>query len=120
MEFWQKYDNYDYNKLTADIKRLRYEYPALSVGSIGKSELGRDLYYIKLGRGKKSVFFNATHHALEWITSAVLVEFAEDYIKAHDCGEKLYDVNVSKLFNKVTIYIVPMVNPDGVRLIKNP
>ena len=62
----EKYDNYDYKKITSDIKRLRYEYPALSIGSIGKSELGRDLYYIKLGCGKKSVFYNGGHHSLEW------------------------------------------------------
>jgi len=114
MEFYEKYDNYDYEKLTADIKRLRYEHPLLEIGSIGKSELGRDLYYIRLGCGKISVFYNATHHALEWITSAVLMKFAEDYIQSYNNGENLCGFNVRELFNKVSIYLVPMVNPDGV------
>ncbi|MCL2838319.1 MAG: M14 family metallocarboxypeptidase [Oscillospiraceae bacterium] len=115
----EKYDHYDYEKLTADIKRLRYEHPELSIGSIGKSELGRDLYYIKLGCGAKSVFCNATHHALEWITTPILIKFAEDYMKAYACGKSLYGFSPRELFNKVSIYLVPMVNPDGVDLVLN-
>ena len=115
----EKYDHYDYEKLTADIKRLRYEYPELSIGSIGKSELGRDLYYIKLGCGAKSVFCNAAHHALEWITTPLLIKFAEDYMKSYACGKKINGFNARELFNKVSVYLVPMVNPDGVDLVLN-
>ena len=61
----------------------------------------------------------ATHHALEWITAPILIKFAEDYMKSYAHGEKLYDFNVSELFGKVSIYLVPMINPDGVDLVLN-
>ena len=115
----ERYTHYDYTKLTNEIEYLQKLYPALEVGSIGKSELGRELYYIKLGNGKSRVFYNATHHGLEWITSAVLMKFAEDYMRAYYANALFYGVDVCKLFNNISIYLVPMVNPDGVDIALN-
>ena len=56
--------NYDYAALARDIRALNITYPFLSIGSIGKSELGRDLYYIKLGNGERKVFYNGAQGAI--------------------------------------------------------
>lgn len=55
----------------------------------------------------------------EWITTPVLMKFIEDYANAYVNNGRLYGYNVRSLFNSVSIYIMPMVNPDGVNIATN-
>jgi g-D-glutamyl-meso-diaminopimelate peptidase len=65
------------------------------------------------------VFYNAAHHALEWITSPLLMKFIEDFSKAYALGQNIAGYVPSEIWDKSSIYIVPMVNPDGVNLVLN-
>ncbi len=76
--------------------------------------MGKNIYYIKLGKGNKKVLYNGAHHANEWITSPLLMKFVEEYAKAYVGGYDLQRYDIGELFNTSSIYIVPMVNPDGV------
>lgn len=111
--------NYTYEIMQRDIRGLKARYPFLETGSIGNSILGRNLYYIKLGNGPNKVFYNGAHHALEWITSPLLMNFSEDFLKAYVEGKSIKGYNINNIWNQSTVYIVPMVNPDGVNLVIN-
>ena len=111
--------DYTYDVLERNIKALAIRYPFLEVGQIGKSELGRNLYSVTLGKGSKKVFYNGAHHSLEWITVVVLMKFIEDYAKAYESGEDFRGYDVKKVWDDITIVIVPMVNPDGIDLVLN-
>ena len=113
------HEPYDYQTLSKDIRKLKLKYPWLSYESIGQSVEGRELYAIKLGNGKNKVLYNGAHHALEWITSLLLMRFVECYLAAQNSCGRVFGFDVSKLFNYATIYVVPMVNPDGVNLVIN-
>lgn len=99
------------------IEGLLVRFPFFVAGSIGKSILGRDLLYIQIGKGDKEVFYNASFHANEWITTPLLLKFAEEYGQSIATGESLYNVRASWLFYNYRLYLVPMVNPDGVDLV---
>lgn len=99
------------------IEGLTVRYPFLESGSIGKSVMGKDIPYLKIGNGKKQVFYNASFHANENITTPVLLKFAEEYANAYAQGGYLYGAYAPQLFGDYTLYLVPMVNPDGVDLV---
>lgn len=108
---------YSYNLMTRDIERLVQEYPDLVMSeSLGKSPYGRDLWAIKLGRGESVVFLNGSHHAREWMTTSVLMKMLDTYAQAYKSNGKIGGYNVRSLLDEVSIWIVPMVNPDGVTL----
>lgn len=111
--------NYTYDIMVRDIQGLRARYPFIEVGTAGSSVLGRNLFYLKLGNGPNEVFYNAAHHSLEWITSPLLMKFVEEFAKAYVEGRSIRGYNVRDIWQQSTIYIMPMVNPDGVDLVLN-
>jgi g-D-glutamyl-meso-diaminopimelate peptidase len=110
---------YTYEIMERDIQGLRVRYPFLEVGVAGRSVLGKNLYYIKIGNGPNQVFYNGSHHALEWITTPLLMKFIENFSKAYVDERNIRGYDVRDIWDQSTIYIIPMVNPDGVNLVLN-
>ena len=111
--------NYTYDVLKNDLLFLNYEYDYFRINSIGKSTLGQNMYYIKLGNGERKLFINASHHANEWMTSMVVMMFIEKYLYNYKNIINYKGRNIRELWNRTSIYILPMVNPDGVDLCLN-
>jgi g-D-glutamyl-meso-diaminopimelate peptidase len=109
--------DYTYEIMDRDIRGLKARYPFIEVGIAGKSVLGKNLYYIKLGNGPSEVFYNAAHHSLEWITAPLLMKFVENFARGYARGTNIQGYNIRELWNRGSIYIMPMVNPDGVDLV---
>ena len=107
---------YTYDVLKNDLQFLNYEYDLFEIKSIGKSTLGEEIKYIRLGKGEKRLFINASHHANEWMTSLVLMMFVEKFLYLYNNKTNYKGRNIEELWNRTSIYIVPMVNPDGVNL----
>jgi len=109
---------YDYKQLCNDLIRFEKSFPFLKTSIMGKSIKGRNIYLIKLGEGEIKVFYNAAHHGLEWITSKIVMQFAFDYAKSYVSGVRLCGYDIRRLYKKASIYIAPMINPDGIELSK--
>ena len=101
----------------AVIDGLLARYPFLKSGEIGKSVMGKSISYLEIGNGEKEVFYNASFHANESITTPVLLKFAEEYAQAYEKGTALYGVPAAELFEEYRLFLVPLVNPDGVDLV---
>ena len=99
------------------VQGLKARYPFLMTGSIGKSVMGRPLYYIKIGEGARQVFYNASHHANEWITAPLLMKFTEKYAHAYSRRGEIFNTSAEELYSDTSLYVVAMVNPDGVDLV---
>lgn len=97
---------------------LTARYPFIRLSVIGRSVLGTDIYAFDVGSGSNEVMYNASHHANEWITTPVLMRFLEHYAAFYSGLDIPELQNIARdIYEKTTIYIVPMVNPDGVDLV---
>ena len=110
-------EGYTYSILQMNISRLKQTYPFLQIGNIGYSVLGRAIPYIRIGTGQKEVFYNASFHANEWINTPVLMRFIDDYAAQYVLNGRVAGFSARQLFRAVSLYVVPMVNPDGVDLV---
>ena len=109
----------DYSAQLAEycVRGIAARYPFVKSGSIGSSVMGKPLWYLSAGSGNNRVFYNASHHANEWITTPVVLKFFEDLCKAYVTGGKIFDQSAEEIFSYASIYIVPAVNPDGIDLV---
>lgn len=111
------YQIYTYKQMEADIYKLQREYPDLiKVKSIGKSEYGRELYAVSVGKGTATIFINGSHHAREWMSTTLNMNMIEQYAKAFRNKQLINGYGAKRILNECTIWFVPMVNPDGVTL----
>lgn len=101
------------------LESFKYKYKFMEFGNIGKSVLGKDIEELRIGTGATHVLYVASTHANEWITTPLVLKFAEDYASAYQNGTNIYDKSSLELFEKCTIHIVPLLNPDGVDLVNN-
>ncbi|MBR2705524.1 MAG: LysM peptidoglycan-binding domain-containing protein [Clostridia bacterium] len=108
---------YNSEKIKNDLNNLLIIYPFLEIKSIGKSELGKEIYCIKIGNGNKKIFYNGSFHANELITTNILMQYIEQYSRAFVENKKIYNYNAKELFYDTSLYIIPLVNPDGVDLV---
>ena len=99
------------------VEGLSMRYPFLSSRRLTTTAYGRPVTLLKLGEGRRSVLYNGSHHANEWITTPLLMKFTEEYAQAVSRGGRLWDRDAAALFRRTQLYIVPMVNPDGVDLV---
>jgi len=106
---------YDLSELL--IEGLNARYPFIISGSAGKSVMGKNISFMTLGTGNTPVFYNASHHANEWITTPVLFKFTEDYADAYANKGTIFDISAERLFINKRLSIIPLVNPDGVDLV---
>lgn len=113
--------NIPYNStiLRQNLTLLNMNFPFLNIQTVGNSIMGNDIFVVKLGNGPKQVFYSASIHANEWITTPILMKFIEDYSNAYISNSNLLGYSVRNLFKTTSIFIMPMVNPDGVDLVTN-
>ena len=102
---------------TRVIRELVRTYPFMRTELLTTTAFQRPISTLVIGNGPRKVLFSASHHANEWITTLVLLRFAEEFAQAIRSDGKIYDQNARELAEAVTVYMVPMVDPDGVDLV---
>lgn len=91
----------------------------LKLENLGKSLLKREICGISLGGRRRQVLFAAGFHGLESVTSLLLIRYLEDLAAAVESREEFCGYSaeqVSKSLIGQGLYLVPMVNPDGIEI----
>ena len=106
---------HNYDELSQEMQLLAQQYPNLvKLSSIGKSREGRNLYMLTLSTdeddlSRPAVFFMGGHHAREHISIETPLLFAKYLLQKFTAR----DLRIVNLLNNRTVYVLPMVNPDG-------
>jgi murein tripeptide amidase MpaA len=79
---------------------------------LGHSVEGRPITALRIGsfgaNERPAVYVLGCHHAREWISVEVPLHFARHLLEAYD-----QDSRIRRCVDEANIYIVPLVNPDG-------
>ncbi len=115
--FYQSYQQYKENSIQS--KRLKSEniFPLIEklktnnlfeVKQLGKSLLGKDIFMIKIGSGSTKVLAWSQMHGDESTATMALFDIF-NFLKSNDNFNELRKF----LLENLTIYFIPMLNPDG-------
>jgi murein tripeptide amidase MpaA len=106
---------HSYKELEADLEALQRSYPELAqLTAIGTTLEKRKIYALKISadvsrnEGEPEILFLGCHHAREWISVEVPFLLAK-YLLENYAGNP----DVRRLANESEVWIVPLVNPDG-------
>jgi len=105
-----------YQTLSEKQKNLTKSFRFISTRTVGRSYFGTPIEALFFGCGKKTVVMTAAHHASEYLTSALLLDFAEELATAIESGDRRYALDLRSLLECRRLILLPTVNPDGVRL----
>ncbi|MGM9923158.1 MAG: M14 family zinc carboxypeptidase [Bacillus sp. (in: firmicutes)] len=106
---------YSYERMEKDVFALQERYGGLQVGSIGRSERGKELWYVKIGKGREEILLVGSHHGREWITSRFLMKLLKEYAEAYEAGRSISGYP-AHLLDEIALVFIPMLNPDGVAI----
>ena len=91
------------------VKRFKLPRPSLD---------GRDIYGVEIGKGvrkantgKPTFLLMGLHHAREWPSGELAMEFAIDLAKSYGKNKQ-----ITKLLGKARVIVIPVVNADGFNL----
>ena len=100
-----------------ELKRLAMQYPSLARPlTLGhRSVLGRDVNGIEISTGAQNIadgkpvfLIMGLHHAREWPSAELTLEFAYDLLRGYG-----RDPRTTSLVRRTRTIVVPVVNPDG-------
>lgn len=98
----------------ARLAELASKHRFIRCETVGRSLCGSNIRALFIGCGKKKLLYAGAHHGSEYITSALLCDFAEEFASAADMGGRRFGVDCRDILERRTLIILPMVNPDGV------
>ncbi|GAA1586212.1 hypothetical protein J3R03_000072 [Actinoplanes couchii] len=107
---------HDYAETIAEINTVVAAYPSIARKQVlGKSYEGRDIVAVKISdnvatdENEPEVLYDANHHAREHLTAEQAL-----YLLNQFTGTYASDSRVKNIVDTREIWIIPMVNPDGV------
>lgn len=106
---------YTYEKLESDLNALEEKNKNIVIEKIGTSHHGRNIWAARLGKGDQAVLLVGAHHGREWLTTSLLMKMLEAYSEAYVQKNEI-DGFSTEILDKVSIWFVPMLNPDGVSI----
>lgn len=106
---------YTYEKMESDLIVLKKKYANVDVQKIGESYLHRNIWAAKLGNGKRTILLVGAHHGREWLTTSLLMKMLETYSSSYSKNKAIEGISTD-ILDDVSIWFVPMLNPDGVSI----
>lgn len=106
----------DHAEMIAEVDRIVAQYPALASKTvIGSSHEGRDIVALKISdnvgadEAEPEILFTANQHAREHLTVEMALFLADKLTSEYGVNPEF-----TKIVDTREVYLIPMVNPDGI------
>ena len=111
---------YTFEQCMKDMGELDAAYANARIESVGTSVLGNPIKALVLGNpnAKRRILVQASMHAREGITVPLVMRQAENMLQADAKGATYRGLKISTMLQNVEIWVVPVSNPDGLRLVQ--
>lgn len=109
---------YTYAEMESDILELTQRYPGcISSIPIGVSYDARQVWEVVIGNHEAphAIYIQAAIHAREWMNTWMLMKQIEELVQNWDVPVA-EGIKTGAVFEQCAVYILPMVNPDGVTI----
>ncbi len=103
-----------YTYLESTVHLLREKYSALTLATCGKSVMGKEIFALSVGEGMRNIIYVGSTHALEWITTLIMLRFAETLAQNCELNKNTAGFNTCDILKNIRLVVVPCLNPDGV------
>lgn len=116
-KIYEQYNYYYENEINQervvhnDVKKIIDKYQSsdlFRMEKIGESIEKREIYSIAVGNGNRNILVWSQMHGDEPTATAALFDLLKFF-----CGHDQYDNLRKEFLSKLTIHIIPMLNPDG-------
>lgn len=110
---------YSYENMGKDLQRLAEFYPEIThLFSIGETTEHRHIHCLRVGpeSAERSVLVQASMHAREWLNTQLVMLMAERILSKYQEDILWEGIPYRQLLRHYAVYIVPMLNPDGVEI----
>ncbi len=101
-------EHYKYSELESIYKNLNNS-NIVELEKIGTSTDNRNMYSIEIGKGDKTILFEAGIHAAELANTLFITKFAVDLVNNYENN----DEDTVEMLNNYKVVILPSANPDG-------
>ncbi|MBQ7173879.1 MAG: peptidase [Lachnospiraceae bacterium] len=116
----QSNELYTFEIMQTELQEIASKYDEnCALASLGQTLDGRDLWCLRIGseNASHSILITASIHAREYITTQLVMEQTKAFLLALKDDSNTYHGNTYReLINDTAIYVIPMVNPDGVSI----
>lgn len=110
---------YTYVDLEQDMCLLLQSFPdMLYVKDIGLTADSRRLWLFRIGseNASKKILIQAAMHGREYITSQLVVKQLREFLQLYHQNKSYFGYSYNQLMGDTALYIIPMVNPDGISI----
>ncbi|MGN1139562.1 MAG: M14 family metallocarboxypeptidase [Oliverpabstia sp.] len=110
---------YTYENMMSDLNVIKRRYPKrIRYDTLTETIDGRQVWYAIIGNpdAKRKILVHGSIHGREHITSRLVMKQAETFLRHMENGESYRHIKYDKLLEIATVYVIPMVNPDGVSI----
>lgn len=112
--------HYSYQNMEQDMQKLVEEYSqsSLHLFSIGETVEHRQIRCLRIGpeNAERAVMVQASMHAREWLNTQLVMLMAERLLRRYRMDILWEGIPYRQLLRHYAVYVVPMVNPDGVEI----
>ncbi len=116
-----KNEKYSYTSMVGDLLSITKYHQVnkpVKLLKIGTSLDKRDIYCLRIGNpnAKKSVLVTAGIHGREYMNPYFVMDNIEEMLNNYDVAYSNKKYTYRELYDKVCLYVIPMINPDGISI----